>query len=228
MVAGTAPVDFVPNHADKSIGPSGPRHVVQHASGVYSYAIEHGWVARNPASGVTLQKPLKTKQKYLTIPEVEILARGAETLTGNRSHGALMLLLAYCGLRIGEAMALLVSDLDPTARRLSVAKAWADHHGTQTIDTSKNHKTRRVPIHGFLLPVLVALADRCDPGDYLLRAARGGPLASHNWRARVFAKLRDETPFLAGLTPHDLRHTAASTAIAAGADVLVVQTMLGH
>jgi len=52
-------------------------------------------------------------------------------------------------------------------------------------------------------------------------------LRINNWRPRVF----DRTCVAAGiegLTPHDLRHTAASLAISAGANVKAVQRMLGH
>ncbi|MEU5786132.1 tyrosine-type recombinase/integrase [Micromonospora purpureochromogenes] len=55
----------------------------------------------------------------------------------------------------------------------------------------------------------------------------GGPLRNTNFRSRVFAPAAASVG-LAGLTPHDLRHTAASLAVAAGANVKAVQRMLGH
>ncbi|WP_392468921.1 tyrosine-type recombinase/integrase [Arsenicicoccus cauae] len=55
----------------------------------------------------------------------------------------------------------------------------------------------------------------------------GGPLRLNNWRRRVFDPALDWAG-LTDLTPHDLRHTAASLAIAAGANVRAVQQMLGH
>ncbi len=48
-----------------------------------------------------------------------------------------------------------------------------------------------------------------------------------NWRSRVFAVAREKAGMPA-LRIHDLRHTAASLAIASGADVKVIQRMLGH
>ena len=56
---------------------------------------------------------------------------------------------------------------------------------------------------------------------------RGGVLRNNNFRRRVFDRAA-ESVGLAGLTPHELRHTAASLAIAAGANVKAVQRMLGH
>ena len=61
---------------------------------------------------------------------------------------------------------------------------------------------------------------------------RGGVLRNSNWRARVFepavqeCQKTDET--FPTITPHDLRHTAASLAVVAGANVKAVQRMLGH
>lgn len=55
----------------------------------------------------------------------------------------------------------------------------------------------------------------------------GTPLDLSNWRRTVFAPAVTRCG-LEPLTPHDLRHTAASLAIQAGANVKVVQRMLGH
>ncbi|WP_093582659.1 tyrosine-type recombinase/integrase [Geodermatophilus amargosae] len=63
--------------------------------------------------------------------------------------------------------------------------------------------------------------------DLVFTAPRGGVIMLRNWRRRLF----DPALRRAGLgdvTPHELRHTAASLAVAAGANVKVVQRMLGH
>jgi integrase len=61
---------------------------------------------------------------------------------------------------------------------------------------------------------------------------RGGVLRNSNWRARVFdpavAKCCKADESFPSITPHDLRHTAASLAVSAGANVKAVQRMLGH
>ena len=61
--------------------------------------------------------------------------------------------------------------------------------------------------------------------DVVFSAPGGGPLRLGNWRQRVFDPACAAVG-LVGLTPHDLRHTAASLAIAAGANVKAVQRML--
>ena len=68
------------------------------------------------------------------------------------------------------------------------------------------------------------------PDDALVFATRRGtPLRLRNWRRREFDKAVEAAGLDGtGLTPHKPRHTAAALAIAAGADVKVVQAMLGH
>ena len=66
-----------------------------------------------------------------------------------------------------------------------------------------------------------------QPGDLVFTSSRGAPLRNHNFRARVFAPAAAAIG-VPQLTPHDLRHTAASLAVQAGANVKAVQRMLGH
>lgn len=97
------------------------------------------------------------------------------------------------------------------------------------LDTTKNRKTRKIPVHGFLIPELEKLTVGVTKKNCVFRAPRGGAQYPNNWRSRTWTKAIEGTKFKTiGLTAHDLRHTAASTAIASGADVKVVQTMLGH
>lgn len=69
-----------------------------------------------------------------------------------------------------------------------------------------------------------------QPADqFLFQTGTGAAINDHNFRTRVFTiAVKDADLDDRGLTPHKLRHTAASAAIAAGADVMVVKTMLGH
>lgn len=65
------------------------------------------------------------------------------------------------------------------------------------------------------------------PADLLFTRPEGEPIRLPNWRRRVWSGATARAG-LTGLTPHDLRHTAASLAIASGASVKHVQRMLGH
>lgn len=93
----------------------------------------------------------------------------------------------------------------------------------------KTRKRRTVPIPASLVEVLRPLVDGRGQDDRLFTTAKGNALRKNNWRTREFLPAVKAAGIeLEGLTPHKLRHTAASLAIAAGADVKVVQLMLGH
>src|SRR4029453_11428924 len=93
--------------------------------------------------------------------------------------------------------------------------------------TPKTHQSRDVPIPRSLIDALVAQAASKQPQDLLFSSPNGEPIRLANWRQRVWDPAVAAAG-LTGLTPHDLRHTAASLAIASGASVKHVQRMLGH
>lgn len=79
----------------------------------------------------------------------------------------------------------------------------------------------------FLVDDLAVLVAGKAPGDLVFTSPNGDTLRVANFRARSFDDAARSIG-LDGLNPHALRHTAASLAIASGADVKVVQQMLGH
>ncbi|MEV4681926.1 site-specific integrase [Streptomyces kurssanovii] len=93
----------------------------------------------------------------------------------------------------------------------------------------RNHEKRSVPLPRSFAGELGDLARSKGQNDLLCTAAEGGPLRYNNFWNRVFdPAVRDAGLGRMGITPHKLRHTAASLAIAADADVKVVQLLLGH
>jgi len=84
----------------------------------------------------------------------------------------------------------------------------------------------------FLAPPLAALMEGKGRDDLMFAGAKGAVLRVSTFRPRVFApavaRCQAMDRDFPTVTPHDLRHTAASLAISAGANVKAVQTMLGH
>ncbi|MFG1805418.1 tyrosine-type recombinase/integrase [Streptomyces sp. NPDC049040] len=192
-------------------------------SRVLGFAVKSRRLAFNPATGVPLPAINPADHVYLNEVQVEALADSAA------GYRAFILLLAYTGLRWGEASALKVGRIDLTARRAHIVEAFGLDGGTLYLDTPKNHERRSVPLSAFLVDELRPHLEGRDPGELLFTGPQGGALRASNFVRRVF----DPAVTAAGLgdlgvTPHKLRHTAASLAIASGADVNVVQTMLGH
>jgi integrase len=131
----------------------------------------------------------------------------------------------YCGLRFGEVTALRARDVkDHTLTvRASVTKVAGMGY---VEDTTKTHRTRWVPVPEFIWWRLSELAEDQDPDRLLFPGRDGGYITNFEYR-RAFDPAAKEIG-MPGLVPHELRHTCASLAIAAGANVLAVQRLLGH
>ena len=188
---------------------------------VLDHAVKDGRISKNPAKGVRLPRVARSHMIYLTHGQVDELAVACEP------DGTLVRVLAYTGIRWGEAAALRVGRVDLTRRRLPIDEATSEVGGRVIFGTPKTHKQRSVPFPAFLTDPLAAATDGKGADDLVFTAPGGGVLRNTNFRSRVFDRARKELG-LPGLRVHDLRHTAASLAIASGANVKAVQSMLGH
>jgi integrase len=205
----------------QGLAPASVRQVHRVLSLILDMAVRDGQLARNPAAGVRLPRQVRGEPVFLTMGQVEelVVAAGA--------GGPGVLTLSLTGLRFGEFAGLRVRRLDVGRRRLTVAESVTEVGGHLVQSTPKTHQTRQVPVPRSLLPHLVSAAQGKGPDDHLFMAPGGGPLRLRNWRRRVFEPACRRAG-LVGVSPHDLRHTAASLAISAGANVKAVQRMLGH
>jgi integrase len=188
---------------------------------VLDLAVRDGRLTRNPAAGVRLPRAIGARKRFLTAAEVAALAEAS-----GRDR-VLVYVLAYCGLRFGEAAGLQVGDVDLARRRLRVLRSVSDVDGRLVVTTPKTHHTREVPVPAFVAAML-ADATHGRPTDApLFTGPSGGLLRGNNFRRRSFDRAAASIG-LTGITPHELRHTAASLAVSAGANVKAVQRMLGH
>ena len=167
---------------------------------------------------------------YLTYPEVEQLLNGVRSVTGRLDDEVMAELMAYTGLRPGEVIALQVGDADLGARRIKITEtATIGVNGKPTIGEPKHGERREVPIAPHLVDSLAALVQGRTRDDPFVTSVRGQMVNARTWRYRVWdSSVKSAALPHVGPKPEALRHTAASMAIAAGADVKVVQRMLGH
>jgi len=146
--------------------------------------------------------------------------------------GLVSFFLAYTGLRWGEMAALRVKSLDLESRRIEVAEAVSTPRGKIIWGTPKSHERRSVPFPKILAEQLVKQCVGKSPEDLVFQGRDGGIMRSGNFRTRSWLPALDalsRSDFaIPAMTMHDLRHTAASLAISAGANVKAVQQMLGH
>jgi integrase len=203
--------------------------VIENAFGllrqVLGAAVEDSRLPRNPCEGVKLPKRQHANRGYLSHVQVAALAGAVER------QSEVVRFLAYTGLRWGEMAALRVQDFDMLRRRVNVSRSVTESGGL-VWSTPKTWERRSVPFPAALSGELAALMIGKRRDDLVFTDQRGGVLRNSNWRARVFqpavevCQKADES--FPAISPHDLRHTAASLAISAGANVKAVQRMLGH
>ena len=188
---------------------------------VLNLAVRDRRIAVNPASGVHLPRSPQGHRRFLTPQQVADLAAacGRDSLV--------VYVLAYCGLRFGELAALRVRDVDLLRRRLTVVRSVTDVDGHLVFGDPKTHQCRQVPVPRFLVEAFAAACSGRGPDELVFTSPAGGVLWNNNWRRRAFNPAAIRVG-LDGLTPHELRHTAASLAVSAGANVKAVQRMLGH
>jgi integrase len=212
---------WVPSLIDEGLAPATVRYAHRVLSLGLTAAVRDGRLVRNVAEGVPIPRVVAIPKRFLTHDQVQALADACPP------YGTLIRVLAYTGLRWGEVVALTAGRIDLRRRRIEVVQAIAEVHGHVVIGTTKTHQRRSVPIPRFLANELASHLAGKAPGDLLFTAPEGGVLRNTNFRPRIFDPAADKAG-LPGLTPHELRHTAASLAIAAGANVKAVQQMLGH
>jgi len=192
---------------------------------VLGAAVEDGRIPRNPCEGVPLPKRKHADRGYLTHAQVAALAAAVDR------NAAVVRFLAYTGLRWGEMAALRVQDFDMLRRRVNVSRSVTESGGL-VWSTPKTWERRSVPFPAALADELAALMVGKARDELVFTDLRGGVLRNSNYRARVFEpaveKCQRADDTFPSITPHDLRHTAASLAVSAGANVKAVQRMLGH
>jgi len=191
----------------------------------YRYARRQGWVPGDPWSAVTTPRLPRRLPAVMEVSQVE----GVLDVIGGGSAPLLLrdraiVETAYgAGLRISELCQARLSDLDLRRAELRVMGKGRKERigllGGPAIDALNEYLSEG-------RPVLRAAADGPDPGTLFLNASGGG-LTVRGLRYRVDRLFR-----LAGLprgaSPHTLRHSFASHLLEGGADLRVVQELLGH
>lgn len=169
----------------------------------------------------------KTEPKKVRALSRDELRRVADAIDDR--YRAMVMVAGVCGLRWGDLLGLTTDDFDSDSRRLRVDRQIVETKGSFEVGHPKTKKSRRVVV----LPSTVTAAlerhidAHCPDGGFLFLTSKGthphrSNFSTHFWQPA----LRDAKVPHARF--HDLRHTAASLLIDAGANPLVVQHRLGH
>lgn len=192
---------------------------------ILDVAVKDRRIPSNPARGVNLPRKIGKPRVYLTHEQVDLLA----SFAGQKK--ALVLFLAYTGLRWGELTGLRVRHVDLVRRRFNVEENAVDVAGTIHVGTPKSHSNRSVPYPAFLDSLILTSVSNKHRDDLVFGDGTDhvrSPHAIRGWFISAVKKAQHVDTNLPRVTVHDLRHTAASLAISSGANVKAVQRMLGH
>lgn len=216
--------EWVKAMGDKGLSPSRVRQAVRLLSAMMRTAVQDRRVGSNPCDGVDLPRTRKREMRFLTHGQVDELAVAA-----GPQWSTLVLTLAYCGLRWGEAAALRRRDVDVLRRRLHVRESLAIVDGELHFGPTKTHQTRQVPTPAFLVDLLARHLETVagDPDALVFARPDGEPLRHGQWWHGVWLPAR-RAAGLDGLRIHDLRHTCVALLIADGAPAEAIRQLVGH
>jgi integrase/recombinase XerD len=193
----------------------------------HRYLLEEKVIRDDVSAGITPPALPARLPQALTVSEVQALL---DSVVGDEPPAlrdrALLEFLYATGARISEALALTVDDvLDDNLRAATAIRV-----------TGKGNKQRIVPVGSFARdaldayltrarPVLLSVRGRSTPMVFL--GNRGGPLSRQNaWL--ILRSAAERANLTRALSPHTLRHSFATHVLSGGADIRVVQELLGH
>jgi integrase/recombinase XerD len=207
--------------------------------GLHAFAAAEGLTGEDPARPVRPPAPPRRLPKAISVDEIERLLQAASAGDGPAPlrDRALLELLYGTGARISEAIGLDIDDLDlviggdparvPAAVRVPATFRLAGKGGRQRMVPAGSYA--REALEAYLVrarPTFAVAARRGPASPAVFLNARGGRLTRQGaWAALRAAAGRAG---LAEVSPHTLRHSFATHLLDGGADVRVVQELLGH
>ncbi len=203
-----------------------------------SVALKQGIIQANPCDAAELPKVIHKEIQPLTDAEIPLFLQAIE---GHPLRNAYALCL-FAGLREGECLGLSWDQVDFSARRITVSQQLQKEKKKGAryyiAASTKNSKPRQIEPPEIAFQYLRAERKRQaenqlaagplwnNPDNLVFTDATGKHLAIHTFYKhfkRIAAQIGRPDA-----RPHDLRHTAATVAIASGADIKSVQDLLGH
>ena len=192
--------------------------------GFHRFALREGMASTDPSHQVRPPQPARRLPKAIGVAEVERLleAAGFDQTPRSLRDRALLELLYGCGARISEAVGLDVDDVDLDAGSVLLR--------------GKGGKERLVPLGSYARDAVRTYLALARPGfvaaghgtPALFLNTRGGRLTRQSAWAVLRAAADKAGLAIDHLSPHTLRHSFATHLLDGGADIRVVQELLGH
>jgi integrase len=220
----------------KGLAPATVHKAVQLVSMTLAAAVEDQRLARNPAERLPLPKIVVEEMRIITPAQAGLLADAID-----ERYSTWVTTAVLSGLRFGELAALRRGRVDLLRRRIEVAETVVEVRGHHHFGPPKTKAGRRsVPISPALAELLTTYTEGMGERDLLFTAPDGGAIRGSLFRRRTWqqatvatglgemVKVEGKPDRYVGLRCHDLRHTAVSLWIAAGASPKEVAVWAGH
>lgn len=198
-------------------------------SAAYRDAISSGLVDSDPTEGVRVRRSSFSRPNALVGNGLSSVLRDLTITEGWLAVSALFGLL--CGLREGEVCGLKAKDVDLVAKTVTVRRSIGTGPSGEYVKPTKTGRVRVVPMPDVLVGRLTPLVASLAPDSWLV-----GP-SSGKWRSKwhlsvSWRRFAESHGYVGteGRRPtfHDLRHSYATALVASGADVKLVQSLMGH
>jgi len=214
--------EYIRHIAKKDIAPTSQSHAISALKSLYKFLLVDDKIVDDPTELIETPKLARHLPTVLTVEEIESIIRAID-VSGELGHRnrAIIEVLYGCGLRVSELVGLKLSDLFLSEEYIRVV--------------GKGDKQRLVPIgHKAMQEIdnyMKSFRNHIEPqkgsGDILFLNRNGKKLT----RAMIFTIIK-QTCKAAGIeknvSPHTFRHSFATHLVERGADLRVVQEMLGH
>ncbi len=214
--------DFLIFVAQNNLSARSQARILSALKTFYNYLLLEDSIEQNPAEDISSPKIDKNLPTILTLEEINLMEESID-LSKNEGHRNLAIIetLYSTGLRVSELINLQISDIDINNKFLKI--------------TGKGDKTRIVPISDLMLKYISFyienmrnfLAISKQYQNYLFLNRRAKPLT----RVMIFTivkQIAESAGITKSISPHTFRHSFATHLVEGGADLRVVQEMLGH
>ena len=200
----------------------------------YKFAINRGYIIRNPLVDVIKPKSFK-QDKVVRALEIEEQQKLTDYLVSKsveeEPYKNVFLIQMFMGLRVGETLALRNSDIDLKRKLLKVDKTiTTDKNGKATMgNTTKTYAgNRELPIPEFLLPYIIEQMKigQENKDKQLFLSKNGKYIDARN--VNLILKSRLAKLGITGISTHSLRHTYGTRCVEAGMRAVALQRLMGH
>ena len=228
--------EFMNDH--KNLSNSTINKLYQMIGSTFKVAINKGYLMRDPMVNVLKPKSLKQDKKVraLTIEEQQELTDYLLSTSREKcKYKNVYLIQMFCGLRVGEALALTMKDIDLEHKKISVKKTLTKDERGRTImgQSTKTYAGKRVvPIPEFIMPSIIEQMqyanNQLNNDDKMIFKPNNKKYCDRETVNDYLKDILKKEFNITDISTHSLRHTFGTRCVESGMQPVVVQRLMGH